>query len=181
MGKAGRKKRVGVKRTAKGAISRAKAAYAEHLPQVAVRMAKYGLGEDDARDPKAGTVVGRLRLAKVLGEHEYAAALRLLDRYDAFKRAVKSPGLVRTGSSEAGELSSDEYAEWCSRAISGYEMAVDVVRSANNVHRGRNLFAAIDYLVFRDEDFIHMRDDLKLALSALAEHFGLTDSEEMAA
>lgn len=176
----GRKRKSGVKRTPSGRPSRAQEALVEHLPGIERRMRQFGLSEEGARDQKAGTVVGRLRLMGLLSEAEYQAAQRALAIYEAFQRAVKSPSLRPIGTGGAGELGTDDYAAWCARAITaweGREGVRGVVREASAIHGHRNLYAAVDYLLLRDEDFVHMRGDLQLVLMALVPHFGLTDSE----
>lgn len=195
--KPGRKPKADVKRTASGAISRAGEAMVEHLPQVKVRMRLYDLSEAEARDQKAGTVIGRMRIAGQrweamkagaregvdpgITEMEYQAGLRALKVHEQFQLAVRSPGAPRTRGSEAGDMTSEDYTQWCARCEETHREMLKVVQHAGTIHRHRNLLGALDYLLWRNEEFAHMRGDLRVVLAALVPHFGLTESGKMAA
>ncbi len=172
----GRKKKPGVTRTASGRASRAKDAYQENVEPILIRMQKFGLSESDARDQKAGTFVGRLQLGKVINTSQYDAAIRYVEIVDEYRRAIAAPdGTKQAGGPTAGAGETDEYADWCSRAIGKRNAATDavLVEQCIFVNRGTNLLAALDYLVIRDEEHWHMVGDLRLALNALAHHFGI--------
>lgn len=191
------------KRTPSGRLSRAgrRPALDEHRLGVDARMRRYGLTEAEARDQRAATVVGRLRL---LGERSeragtivvtggddgtgwlavpgisarmYEAAVTALGAYEAMRRALKSPGAV-TGQGEGGAApETAAYAEWARRAIEAWEVVGFVVAGANAAPAGRRMscWAALDLIVLRDEDMPHLVPDLKVALEALATHFNGPD------
>lgn len=182
MAKPGRKRRQGVRRTPSGRVSRAGVpAAAEHVAQVEVRMRQHGLSREQAMDQKAGSVVGRWRLKGLLSEAQYLAGQEFLRLYDGFKRAVKAPdALTRGGELGIGDRASGAYAGWCQDAIAAYEAAYDSVLRANGAQRRYNCPAALDLVLVRDNDFEHLRGDLKVALAALVRHFGIVVPEEPA-
>lgn len=185
----GRKKQAGVKRTASGRKSRATDAYQENLEPILTRMRLFGLSEKDARDQKASTFVGRLQLTKAMSQVQYDAAQTWLEVREHYQRAIKSPDALRSsgGGGDAGE--SPSYASWCQQAIKRYDAAQKAIMSEQLLfaNRGRNLIAALDYIVARNEIHWHLVGDCRLALNALAHHFSgnkvkrLDDASQIAA
>lgn len=176
--KRGRRKIAGVKRTASGRRSQAIDAFNEHMEAVQARMRIFGLSEADARDQKAATVIGRLYLTGELGKRPYSdhmwdAAQRILEMRDAYMRAIKAPDALRNSTGSGGDVAeSDAYAHWCQRAVRQYKDAIASVTAENCLidYRGRNLHAALDYIVFRDEMHPHLIGDCRIALNALHHH-----------
>lgn len=177
----GRKRKIGIKRTASGRASRA-GAEAANLEPILTRMRMFGLSEKDARDQKASTFVGRLQLQKVISAQQYDAAVEYLRVYDAYKRAIKAPDASRSSGGVGGGDNTVDYERWCHSVIGKYDGATEAIRSEQNLHenRGSNLYAAIDYIVCRDEQQWHMVGDCRLALNALAHHFGLMSKKRKA-
>lgn len=175
---AGRKRQNGVKRTASGRKSRAADAYQEHADAIATRMRLFGLSEQDARDQKAATFLGRLYLTGILGKKPGAdamweAAQELLRLRDAYKRAIKAPDALRDSTGAGGDLGeTDAYATWCKGAIGRYEAAIRAVTDENATlqHRHCALYAALDYIVFRDEPHQNLVGDCRIALNAVHHH-----------
>jgi len=186
---AGRKRKTGVKRTASGRPSRAADAYQENLEPILTRMRLFGLTEKDARDQKASTFIGRLQLTKAVSQAQYDAAQTWLEVREHYQRAIKSPDALRSsgGGGDGGE--SPSYASWCQQAIKRYDAAQKAIMAEQKVYanRGRNLFAAVDYVVGRNEAHWHLVGDCRLALNALAHHFSgkkvkrLDDASQIAA
>jgi hypothetical protein len=174
----GRKRQANVKRTTSGRKSRAQDAYQEHLEAIATRMRVFGLTEQDARDQKAATYVGRLYLTGQLGKKPYSdymwdAAQSYLTAYEHFQRAVKSPDALRTGVGGGDEGESETYARWCVAAVRKWEGITVAVREEQNLHRGANIYAALDYLVLRNQEFPHMVGDMRIGLNAVAHYLGI--------
>lgn len=177
----GRPRKSNVRRTKSGAISRAKDAYNENAEGFALRMRTFGLSEADARDQKASTYVGRLCLAgrrnnaDGISDGQYEAAMAWREAYEAFQRAVKSPDALRSGVGGGDQGESDHYADWCRRAIAKWEGIQSAIRLEQGYHenRGANMWAALDYLVGRDQQHPHMIGDLRLALNAVGHHLGI--------
>ncbi|MHA6731765.1 hypothetical protein [Devosia sp. A369] len=165
-----------MKRTASGRATRAGAVPA-NMEAILLRMKMFGLSEADARDQKAGTFIGRLNLTdkkSLISNAQYDAALAFLEVYDKYKRAIGAPdALKQSGGSSGGSQDSEEYAGWCQSAKAKYDAAIAAIRAEQEIHTGANLYAALDYLVCRDEQHWHMVGDARLALNALAHHFGL--------
>ena len=172
----GRPRKIGVTRTKSGRASRAGAEPA-NLEPILLRMKMFGLTEKDARDQKAGTFIGRMNLMdkKLISNAQYDAAVAFLDIYDKYKRAIAAPDALKQSGGSSGSSDTEDYARWCATARSRYDAAIEAVRIEQGmfVNRGGNLYAALDYLVCRDEQHWHMVGDARLALNALAHHFGL--------
>lgn len=173
----GRKRNINVKRSPSGRASRAGAVPA-NMDAILLRMKMFGLSEADARDQKAATFIGRMNLTDkkaLISDAQYDAAVSFLEVYDRYKRAIGAPDASKQSGGVTGGQSSDEYAAWCANAKAKYDAAIGAIRLEQGLHenRGTNLYAAIDYLVCRDEQHWHMVGDCRLALNALAHHFGL--------
>jgi hypothetical protein len=171
----GRKRNINVKRTPSGRASRAGAVPA-NMEAILLRMKMFGLSEKDARDQKAATFIGRLNLTDkkaLISNAQYDAATAFLEVYDKYKRAIGAPDALKQSGGVGGGESTDEYASWCQRAKANYDAAIAAIRAEQEIHTGANMYAALDYLVCRDEQHWHMVGDVRLALNALAHHFGL--------
>ena len=177
----GRPRKSGVKRTKSGQISRAASSYTENADGIALRMRVFGLTEADARDQKAATYVGRLCLAgrknsaDGITEAQYEAAQAWREAYEGFQRAVKSPDALRTGVGGGDQGESEDYTRRCKAAIARFNGIEAAVRLEQGFHenRGANMWAALDYLVGRDQQHPHMIGDLRLALNAIGHHMGM--------
>jgi hypothetical protein len=184
-----RKKQQGVKRTASGRKSRAAIADVAHLDPIETRMRLFKLNREQAHNQKAETVTGRLCLTGVVTEDQYLAAQKYIGLREAFKRAVKAPDALRTGSGGGDAGESPGYAEWCQDAIRHYENADKAVmrEQCKLENRGRNLVAGLDYIVCRSEQVDHLVPDALIALDALVHHFSgrkvkrLDDAPQIAA
>ncbi|WP_108459180.1 hypothetical protein [Devosia naphthalenivorans] len=177
----GRPRKTGVKRTKSGQISRAASAYNENADAIALRMRVFGLTEKEARDQKAATYVGRLCLAGMRGttdgitRDQYDAAMSFREAYENFQRAVKSPNALATGTGGASGAEGPGYEQWCQNAIRKWDRIQQAVQTEQGYHehRGSNMWAALDYLVSRDEQHPHMVGDLRLALNAIGHLLGM--------
>lgn len=177
----GRPRKSNVRRTKSGAISRAAGAYNENAEAIALRMRVFGLTEKEARDQKAGTYVGRLCLAGMrnstdgISAAQYDAAVAYQEAHQNFKRAVKSPDALASGSGGASGPDGAGYDQWCQRAVAKWEGIQAAVQNEQGFHenRGANMWAALDYLVGRDQQLPHLIGDLRLALNAIGHHLGM--------
>jgi len=87
------------------------------------RQRVYGVSADDASQPEAGTVLGRLKLSGAITETMYEAGKRYLELYQAYLKALKAPTGLAKGSGSASEAeASEEYVEWAIRAVAHYEV-----------------------------------------------------------
>lgn len=176
--KRGRKKQAGIPRTKSGQKSRAFEVFDAHIEPIQTRMRLFGLTEGDARDQKASTYLGRLYLTGELGkrpgsDQAWEAAQELLRMRDAYKRALKAPDALKNSTGAGGDIIETEaYAHWCQGAIERYENVIKAVTAENSLHqhRGSNLHAALDIIVFRDRQMAHMIGDVRIALNAVHHH-----------
>ncbi|MET0438248.1 MAG: hypothetical protein ABW043_12230 [Devosia sp.] len=177
----GRPRKSNVRRTKSGAISRAAGAYHDNEDGIALRMRVFGLTEIEARDQKAATYVGRLCLAgnrnstDGISAAQYDAAVAYLEAQQNFKRAVKSPDALSTGTGGASGPDGAGYDTWCQRAIAKWESIEAAIQTEQGFHenRGANMWAALDYLLSRDQALPHMIGDLRLGLNAVGHHLGI--------
>jgi hypothetical protein len=176
-----RKRQASVKRTAAGRKSRAADTYQENIEPILTRMRLFGLSEQDARDQKASTFIGRLQLTKALSQAQYDAAQEYLRLREAYQRAIKSPDALRSSSGGGDEGESPTYAAWCKAVIGKWDALQRAIQTEQGFHenRGANFWAALDYLVCRDEQHWHMVGDARLALNAVAHHFGLLGKKRL--
>jgi hypothetical protein len=98
-----------------------------------------------------------------------------LEARQNFKRAVKSPDALATGNGGAAGVEGPGYDEWCQRAVRKWEAIQAAIQTEQAFHenRGANMWAAVNYLLERDEQVPHMIGDLRLALNAVGHHLGL--------
>lgn len=175
----GRPRKIGAKRTKSGQISRAAGAYSENADGIALRMRVFGLTEADARDQKASTYVGRLCLAGQrcstdgISPAQYEAAQAYVAAYTNFQKAVKSPDALASSSGGACGDEGPGYVDWCNRAVANWEAVKKAVYAEQEIHTHANMWAALDYVVRRDEQHPHMLGDLRLALNAIGHHMGI--------
>lgn len=175
MARSGRKRTPGLKRTPSGRASRAGAVPA-NMEAILLRMKMFGLSEADARDQKAGTFIGRLNLTDkktLISNAQYDAAAAFLEVYDKYKRAIGAPDASKQSGGVGGGDNTEDYARWCFQAKTKYDAAIKAIQDEQEIRRGANLYAALDYLVCRNEQHWHMVGDCRIALNALAHHFGL--------
>ena len=177
MAKTGRPRKSNVKRTKSGRASRAGAVPA-NMEAILTRMRIFGLSEQDARDQKAATFVGRMNLMDkkaLISDAQYDAAIAYLDLRDKYLRAIGAPDASKQSGGATAGMSTDQHSSWCATQKAKFDGAVEAVRFEQGLHenRGANMYAALDYIVVRDEQHWHLVGDCRLALNALAHHFGL--------
>ena len=173
MAKRGRKPKEGPRHPG-GQLCQKKA----NLEGIELRAKVFGLSIADARDQKAGSFVGRLRIAgqnkraEGISEAQYDAALRYLElRNLALKRIGSEAAIYERGDMTGAASDEADQARRAEAIKARWEAALAAVQAKQNECRGSNLAAALDYCVVRDESHVHMIGDLRLALNALADHF----------
>lgn len=167
-------------RTANGRLSRAKGArYTAPEPPasqavIEMRMRLYGLTENQAKDQKAATAVGRLVLTRKLLPEHFLAASRYLDARRNYLTAVACRSDVESGGAGGGgDDVTDGFVEWCERAKTSWGAIMETIEAAQICTRRRNLYAALDVVVVRDEVRQDMTADVSIALSAVALRLGI--------
>lgn len=173
--KRGRKRKQGVKRTSGGRISRASDVQMENVEPIRLRMKRWGLSEKNARDQKAASVHGVMLLRQKITDGQYYAGEKMFTARKAYMKAIKAPdALANTQGSGLAPQDTESYVDWVLGAVERFEGAKSRIRVMQEYHRGRNLFAAMDYMLFRNEYYPHMEADFSVVLHGLSIHFGLT-------
>lgn len=183
-------------RTPSGQLSRAKAARewitthnekAAMETVVAARQRLFGLSEKDTKEGYAGSVVGRLRLAKVIRRDQYDAAIKYLEVRNAYQRAIGAvPDFTQPPDERAAPRVRD------GRILSPDEAWQDFVQGAKRAHarmlrvlgdliateRSPAPMAALDAILVKDCHEPSLVGPLRSALNALGKHFGLQVVQE---
>lgn len=110
------------------------------------------------------------------------AALRYLEDTENYRRAMCSPpqpGAVDLNAIRSSGGTSPDHAAFVLRAKRRYDGLAKAIADAQSLprNRGRNLFAALQFAVLRDEFYAHLVPDLRLALDALAAHYGMVNDD----
>lgn len=151
----------------------------ENAEPLALRARVFGLTEKDAKDQKAGSFIGRLRLKRQndrnspdgLDEEQYEAGLRYLELRNLYHKQIGAEeAIYESGVFSGMEASEEERSRRWASIRDRWHGAIAAVQAKQNESRG-NLFAALDYCVVRDAMHVHMIGDLRLALNALADYF----------
>lgn len=161
----------------------------DHLPADTValdaRMKQFGVSRSMAKDQKASTFIGRLCLsgpATGLSEGQYEAAVTYRSLYNAWQRAVQSPGAIYDPQAIGGDGTDPEaYAEWVASVKARYTAARQAVHDAQFDNRVENLLAALDYIILRDQQVHHLIGAARLVCNALARHFKIVEGSRAAA
>ncbi|GAA5108751.1 hypothetical protein [Bartonella jaculi] len=153
-----------------GRISRAKTPH-EPMDKLAIEMRakRFCLTIEDAKNPLAGTYVGRLCLQGVLTQDQYDAAQKYIEVKNNYLCAKGLPNAVYDDFTP----SSNEEAQkrWIERATHCYEETKEAIKEAQHLYRQYNLYAAIQYLVIENKTLPHLVNSLRVALNALHKHF----------
>lgn len=187
MGKRGPKKAAG-KREINGRLSRdpedrkareiaaidAEAWDAMHVAVMA-RVRVHGVPLERAKGQNAGSFVGRLRDEQQLSDAQLDAAQTYLVERAAYRRAISAPpDIDAVDLNRVKGRASAENGERSQRDRARYEATLKAVQDAQNaLHGTATLFAALDFCLVRDMPLRHLVGDLRLALNALAKHYGL--------
>jgi hypothetical protein len=111
------------------------------MVMIKARERMFGVGTEDAADPNAGSMLGRLYLAKAITRIMLEAGEEYRRRHRLAMKAIQaddalavSPGGDAPRDWEAMELSDREaYADWAVRAVATYRVLKDALR-ALDVH-----------------------------------------------
>lgn len=173
MKRRGRPCKVGVPRNDNGRISRAE----NPDPPADViaketRMRLFGLSKEQAGQPHANTAIGRLMLSGEISNDQFDALDRFIKSHETYMKAIQAPDSLKVPGSGGRAPDEDADTEWRLSVERRYKEARKAVRDAQNYCNG-NLYAAIDYLGFRNEFHEHMIGDLRLVGNVLIRHYGL--------
>ncbi|WP_208438207.1 hypothetical protein [Bartonella taylorii] len=136
---------------------------------IEMRAKRFGLKIEEAKNPLAGTYVGRLCLQGVLTQDQYDAAQKYLEVKNDYLCAKGLPSAVYD---EIPSSSDDKAREkWVEFATEHLVAVKGVVQEAQCLHRQYNLHAALQYLVIEDQSLPHLVLSLRIALNVLYKHF----------
>lgn len=159
-------------RTASGALSRAASAYQNDRPGIVMRMRRYKLGFEDAREPRAGEALGRLVLAGELGADLELVALWYRGIVGNYRRAIQAPDGLRKSEGRRMRLEvTRNYLDWAGEAVAAHEAMTAWLERAQAADRRHRLAVALHVIVLEDQDAPALVGDLKAALLALAPFF----------
>lgn len=187
MTKRGPKRKAG-KRTASGRLSQSSGEVIARLTDahdreerdtlsvgLEARVRVWGIDPMQSRDQMAGSVVGRLTLAGELTRQQYDAAQSWLTDLRVYRRAIAAPkgmGAVDINAIR-GDSTDIERVEWYRRCCNRMQAARAALQAEQDALRLKaNLWAAIDLMLDSDLMLRHLVGDLRLALNALARHYG---------
>lgn len=137
-------------------------------------------GKPSARDQLGGSVVGRMVMQQELSRVQGDVAAEYLKVIVAYRRAIGAPplpGAIRLGAVSGRGAGEPENVEVTHGAVERYDKMMEALAECQSsiANRGRNIYAALDFMVVRDEIHAHMVGDVRVALNALARHFRIGD------
>lgn len=156
---------------------------------VQMRARKLGLTLIEAKDPDAGTYIGRLYMQHRAWEQrgsaesrrpldsityrQYEAAQKYLALHNDHLKAWGAPGahyerVLRSSSDE------EAAAKWAAKVKEKHTEAQKAIHQAQAENRTENLWAALDYAILRDEEHPHMIGALRILCNALAHHWKIS-------
>ncbi|WP_254492210.1 hypothetical protein [Bartonella sp. B1099] len=168
--KRGRPKITGQTREANGRISRAKEPR-EAIDKLAIEMRakRFGLSLHEAKNPLAGSYIGRLCLQGVLTQEQYDTAQQYLQIRNNYLCAKGFPSAIY----DEMPLSSDDRArdKWVKFATEQFLNMQEAIKEAQHLYRQYNIYAALQYIVTEDQMLPHLVNSLCVALNVLQKHF----------
>ncbi|ATP12435.1 hypothetical protein [Bartonella henselae] len=136
---------------------------------VEMRAKRFGLTIEEAKNPLAGSYVGRLCLQGVLTQDQYDATQKYLEVRNDYSCAKGLPSAVYD---EIPSSSDDKAREkWVERATEQFCNTQKVLKEAQCLYRQHNLYAALQYLVMEDQELPHLVNALRIALNTLQKYF----------
>lgn len=180
--RAGRPRKEGY-REPNGRISRCTEPAAKVATEARAR--QLGITVEQATDQKAASFVGYLSIigqADGLSSQQYQAAVAFQDLYRQYQRTIKSPGAIYDPNAMGGEgLDVDAYDDWVKRVGVKYNAARKAIQDAQFENKHENLWAAVDYVLMRDEPVHHLIGATRITCNVLARHFNIGDGSRRAA
>lgn len=139
---------------------------------IKTRCRRYGLTEAQARQPLAGSAIGRLCLAGEITRAQHDAALRYLEARKDYHSAIMAKSDAGSGGAAAtGDVVTDTYAAWCRRARERWAAINEMLDDLVVAIRSPAPRAALDTIAVRDVDLPELVGDLRAALNALDRYF----------
>jgi len=186
--RAGRKRKIGVKREKNGRVQRPEARR-QSAEQEAMSVARgyrervHGVPSAEALNQMAGSFVGRLCMDKEISLAQYDAAMIFLQdhRNNAIAIAApRDPAGMDFNRVHGGTLDGEDV-DFYRRATTRWREACKAIQDRQNELRGQGaLYAALEVCVLRDVEAHHMVGWLREGLDALSRHYGIVDNAHAA-
>jgi hypothetical protein len=176
----GRKRKPG-RREPNGRVQRSHEA--ANLEPFKERMRRYGLSEENARDQKSSTVIGRMYLQGHLTEPQYEAGAKLATDSAEYARCLQSPRGMGIAETLTGSGDEEAHTRHVAKVKRSYEGARDVLKRLQERDglRGTTIFDAVRFIVEQDLELPHLYPGLRLGLVELARYYGTAAAERKAA
>lgn len=172
----GRPCKADVGRTDTGRISRA--ANQSEAPDKLMkeyRMKHYNVSKEDAAQPAAGSVIGRLYLSGEITKEQLDA----LTRYDAARiRNLASIGAPDSLKTRNGGVMYQPDEEDDIKAAKKWRDLSKAIMDLQCQHPASNFHSALNFIVARDEFHPYMIGDLRLVANCLCRHFGVASERK---
>lgn len=164
----GRPCKTGVNRNDSGRITK-KAGEAPDRLAKDTRVRLFGVKEEDAAQPEAGTVIGRLKLSGEISSEQYESFIRYMMTAERYRSAMQSPDSLKTRNGGVMNIPDDEQDI---AAKAAWKRVTDAINAEQRYHRG-NLMAPLNFIVTRDEFHPHMLGDLRIVGNVLCRVYGV--------
>jgi hypothetical protein len=136
---------------------------------VEARQRVFGVTEEEAKDPHAGTLLGRMLQRGELSQAQMDAANRYIEVKTSFQRSIGCPP-VHDQTRPEGETTRT-YEEICAEARRKYEDTMDIVKEACHEARSEGPRTALENIVLRDIQMPFLNGHLRSVLNRLHAHF----------
>lgn len=168
----GRPCKRGVARNDNGRISQAREpGEAPDLLARRKRVELFGVKLEDAGVQEFGTVIGRLWKSKEITEQQHNALQRYGELANRYFSSIHAPDSLRSKGGGSVMRIPDDKADLQARRK--WKEIMTAVNDAQKYHHG-NLYAALQFIVIRDEFHEHMIGDARIAANALVRYYGLS-------
>jgi hypothetical protein len=164
----GRPCKTGVNRNASGRITNKPGEAPDRLAKD-TRIRLFNVAPEDAAQPEAGSVIGRMKLSGEISAEQYEAFIRYTMTAERYRSAMQVPDSLKTRRGGVMSIPDDEV-DVAARAA--WRNLMGAISAEQRFHRG-NLMAPLNFIVSRDEDHPHMIGDLRIVGNVLSRFYGI--------
>lgn len=133
------------------------------------RVRLFNVAPEDAAQPEAGSVIGRMKLTGEISQDQYEAFIRYTMTVERYRSAMMSPDSLKTRRGGVMNIPSDE-SDMAAKAA--WKGVTDAITAEQRFHRG-NLMAPLNFIVSRNEEHPHMIGDLRVVGNVLSRFYGI--------
>lgn len=138
---------------------------------IEARKRVFGMTEAQAKDPDAGSVIGRMRMEGRLSRDQLDAAQRFIEVTNGWQRSIDSKPHHNQPRAEVTPDGEQTHEDWCQdkrKAFADMQAALEEVCQETRSQLPRK---ALDMIVLRDIEVPHFDGELRTALNRLHRHF----------